>query len=80
MPNKHQTPQYQIPLTGKVRWNQIAAYMPISKETARKLSIDGKFPPRIRFSTRCTMFDAAEINRWLESPQTYTAPQVNGGH
>lgn len=69
-----QEPHYEIPRTGKVRWNQIAAHMPISKETARKLSIEGKFPPRIRFSLRCTMYDAAEIRQWLESPQTYTAP------
>lgn len=74
MSNHQQTPQYQIPLTGKVRWNQIAAHMPISKETARKLSIEGKFPPRIRFSLRCTMYCAKELHKWLESPQTYTAP------
>ena len=63
-----------LPTTGKIRWNQLAPFMPISKEKFRKLSIEGKAPPRIRFSLRCTMFDVAECRRWLDDPMGYTAP------
>ncbi|MGL4767960.1 MAG: helix-turn-helix transcriptional regulator [Formosimonas sp.] len=74
---KHQSHQpNQIPAAGMVRWSQIAALMPISKETARKLALKGKFPPPLRFSLRCTMYRCEEIHKWLAAPLDYQAPAI----
>ncbi len=64
----------QLPREGKLRWRQLEPFMPISRELARRLSVEGKFPPRIRYGLRCTFWDAQEIHRWLQSPADYTAP------
>lgn len=69
--HKRHTPQ-ALPQTGKLRWSQLEPFMPISRETWRRLSIEGKAPPPIRFSIRCTMWDAAEVHRWLSDPMGYT--------
>ena len=64
----------ELPQTGKLRWSQLAPFMPISRETWRQLSLKGNAPPPIRFSVRCTMWDAAECHRWLADPMGYTYP------
>ena len=74
MPRNKSKPLQELPTTGKVRWNQLAPFMPISRETFRRLAIEGKAPPPIRFSLRCTMFDASECHKWLADPMNYTAP------
>ena len=74
MPRNKSKPLQELPTTGKVRWNQLAPFMPVSRETFRKLGIEGKAPPPIRFSLRCTMFDAGECRKWLDDPMNYTAP------
>lgn len=74
MPRNKSKPLQELPTTGKVRWNQLAPFMPVSRETFRKLAIEGKAPPPIRFSLRCTMFDAGECRKWLDDPMNYTAP------
>lgn len=74
MPRNKTSTLQVLPTTGKVRWSQLAPFMPVSRETFRKLAIEGKAPPPIRFSLRCTMFDASECHRWLADPMGYTAP------
>lgn len=71
--HKRRVPQ-ALPQTGKLRWSQLEPFMPISRETWRKLSLEGKAPPSIRFSVRCTMWDASEVHRWLADPMAYTYP------
>ena len=72
-PSKRIAP-VELPKTGKLRWSQLAPFMPISRETWRKLSLEGKAPPSIRFSVRCTMWVASEVHRWLSDPMAYTYP------
>lgn len=80
--HKRPVPQ-ELPKTGKLRWSQLEPFMPVSRETWRKLSLEGKAPPSIRFSVRCTMWDASEVHRWLADPVGYfypvTTPRPRGG-
>lgn len=60
-----------LPLTGKSRWSRIAKFSPVSRETFRKLSKEGKAPRPERMGVRCTFFDNAELHRWLADPINY---------
>lgn len=62
-----------LPLTGKSRWSRIAKFSPVSRETFRKLSKEGKAPKPERMGVRCTFFDNAELHRWLADPINYRA-------
>ena len=66
----------ELPTVGKLRWKQFAKFLPVSRETWRKLSHEGKAPPPIRFSVRCTMWDAGEVRRWISDPMGYIAPKL----
>ncbi|CAJ0732864.1 MULTISPECIES: helix-turn-helix transcriptional regulator [Ralstonia] len=63
-----------LPQDGVSRFTQIAAFLPFSRETWRKLVRDGKAPQPIRIGDRCTVWKNADIHAWLASPNTY---QVN---
>jgi prophage regulatory protein len=60
-----------LPLTGKSRWPKIAKFSPVSRETFRKLSKEGKAPQPERMGVRCTFYDNAELHRWLADPVNY---------
>ena len=74
MRNQTKPVVHELPKTGMVRWRQIEPWMPVSRETMRRLSIEGKAPPRIRFGLRCSFWQAEEIHKWLADPMNYTAP------
>ncbi|SDX38124.1 helix-turn-helix transcriptional regulator [Nitrosomonas oligotropha] len=60
-----------IPAIGKTRWPKIAQFSPVSRETFRKLSKEGKAPQPERMGIRCTFYDNAELHRWLADPINY---------
>ena len=62
-----------LPLTGKSRWSRIAKFSPVSRETFRKLSIEGRAPQPERIGIRCTFYDNQELHRWLADPVNYRA-------
>ena len=62
-----------LPITGKSRWSRIAKFSPVSKETFRKLSIEGRAPQPERIGIRCTFYDNQELHRWLADPVNYRA-------
>ncbi|GJL73135.1 MAG: hypothetical protein NMNS01_23340 [Nitrosomonas sp.] len=66
-------PNTPIPLTGKSRWARIAPHIPVSREVFRKLGDKGRAPLPIRLTLRCSVFDNAEIHRWLADPAKYRA-------
>jgi prophage regulatory protein len=61
-----------LPFTGKSRWSKIAKFSPVSRETFRKLSLQGKAPQPERLGTRCTYYDNSEVHRWLKDPANYS--------
>ena len=62
-----------LPLTAKSRWSRIAKFSPVSRETFRKLSIEGRAPQPERIGIRCTFYDNQELHRWLADPVNYRA-------
>lgn len=60
-----------LPLTGKSRWSAIKKFSPVSRETFRKLSLEGKAPQPERMGIRCTYYDNAEMHKWLKDPVNY---------
>lgn len=65
--------QLKIPLDGKSRWEQLRHFIPVSRETWRKLCKAGKAPQPERVSLRCTVYDNAQIHLWLSNPSAYHA-------
>lgn len=67
-----------LPLVGKSRWEQLQHFVPVSRETWRKLCKSGKAPRPERISLRCTVWDNAQIHLWLADPIAYRAlPEGN---
>lgn len=63
----------ELPLSGLSRWEQIAQFIPVSRETWRKLVKAGKAPRGKHLTQRCTFYDNAEIRRWIADPASYRA-------
>lgn len=60
-----------LPITGKSRWSKVARFSPVSRETFRKLSLEGKAPQPERLGIRCTYYDNHELHKWLADPVNY---------
>lgn len=71
MQKDKQTTPAVLPLTGKSRWRTIAKFSPVSRETFRKLSKEGRAPQPERLGIRCTYFDNTELHKWLADPVNY---------
>jgi len=63
----------KLPFHGQSRWAQIEPFVPFSRETARKLELQGRFPKRIRITERCSLFPNCELHRWFADPAGYRA-------
>lgn len=61
-----------LPDGGFCRWNDIKPFMPISRETFRKMGIAGKAPRPTRMGIRCSYFNNSEIKQWFANPMAYT--------
>ncbi|MDG0067944.1 transcriptional regulator [Burkholderia sp. IO2] len=65
-----------LPRVGLSKWAQIAPFIPVCRESWRKLGLAGKAPQPIRMSRTCSVYSNAEVHRWLADPLGYaTAPQ-----
>jgi prophage regulatory protein len=60
-----------LPIVGMSRWNTLSHFVPISRESWRKLVNAGKAPKPVKLSERCTMYSNAEVHRWLADPAGY---------
>lgn len=64
-----------LPAIGMCRWDTLSRFVPISRESWRKLVIAGKAPKPVKLSARCTMYPNAEVHRWLADPAGYRAAE-----
>lgn len=62
-----------LPTIGMCRWDTLSHFVPISRESWRKLVNAGKAPKPVKLSERCTMYPNAEVHRWLADPAAYRA-------
>jgi len=62
-----------LPEVGLLKWRQIAPFLPVGRETWRKLVLAGKAPQPVRFSATCAAYYAAEVHKWLADPLNYVA-------
>ncbi|MFC0131386.1 helix-turn-helix transcriptional regulator [Massilia eurypsychrophila] len=60
-----------LPTVGMCRWDTLSRFVPISRETWRKLVKAGKAPKPVKLSERCTMYSNAEVHRWMSDPTAY---------
>jgi predicted DNA-binding transcriptional regulator AlpA len=62
-----------LPQVGMSRWEQLRHFIPVSRESWRKLVIAGKAPKPVKLTERCTMYSNVEVHRWLADPANYQA-------
>ncbi|GAB2885972.1 hypothetical protein GCM10027093_21300 [Paraburkholderia jirisanensis] len=63
-----------LPGIGLLKWRQISPFLPVGRETWRKLVLSGKAPQPVRFSKTCVAYRAEDIHLWLADPVGYVAP------
>ncbi|WP_232442859.1 transcriptional regulator [Burkholderia ubonensis] len=61
-----------LPTIGLSKWAQIAPFIPMCRESWRKLGLAGKAPQPIRMSRTHACYSNAEVHRWLEDPLNYS--------
>ncbi|WP_346779503.1 transcriptional regulator [Burkholderia sp. Ac-20345] len=62
-----------LPRVGLSKWAQIAPFIPMCRESWRKLGIAGKAPQPIRMSRTHSAYKNSEVHRWQENPLGYVA-------
>jgi predicted DNA-binding transcriptional regulator AlpA len=67
-----------LPSIGFSRWPQIAPFVPMGRETWRKLVRTGKAPQPTYFSKTCAAYRNEDIHKFLADPLNYTADVVAG--
>jgi predicted DNA-binding transcriptional regulator AlpA len=65
------TERAALPQTGFSRWDQLGPFLPIKRETWRKLGLAGRAPKPIRIGPRITVWDNALVHKWLANPEGY---------
>jgi prophage regulatory protein len=64
-----------LPRTGKSRWRQLQYFIPVSRETWRKLQKENRAPRPQLFGKRCALWDNSEVHDWLSDPSAYRVPE-----
>jgi prophage regulatory protein len=72
-PSRQNAQPVTLPTVGMSRWNTLSYFVPISRESWRKLVNAGRAPQPVKLSERCTMYSNAEVHRWLADPAAYEA-------
>lgn len=57
--------------TGLSKWPQIQPFLPIGRETWRKLGLAGKAPRPIKLSETCSVYRNEQVLRWIADPLNY---------
>ncbi len=60
-----------LPRVGLSKWAQIAPFIPMSRESRRKLGLAGEAQQLIRFSPTHSVYSNAEVHRWIADPLNY---------
>ena len=70
----HSTPDNKnLPTIGLSKWAQIAPFLPVGRETWRKMTLAGKAPQPIRLTEKCTVYKNEEVHKYLADPLGYKA-------
>ncbi|KWN75191.1 helix-turn-helix transcriptional regulator [Burkholderia ubonensis] len=67
-----------LPRVGLSKWAQIAPFIPMCRESWRKLGLAGKAPQPIRLSSTHSVYSNAEVHRWLADPLGFVTPPPEG--
>ncbi|ADG18849.1 conserved hypothetical protein [Paraburkholderia atlantica] len=62
-----------LPRNGCSRWADLKPFIPVRRETWRKLCLNGRAPKAAKLSLRCTVRNNADVHRWLADPVGYRA-------
>ena len=62
-----------LPAIGLSRWHQIARFVGVSRETWRKLVLQGRAPQKIALGEGTSLYQNSEIHKWLANPIEYRA-------
>ena len=68
-----QSERTTLPHDGMSRFKQFQTFLPISRETWRKLVSEGKAPTPVRMGSRCTMWKNSDLHAFLADPLNYRA-------
>ena len=66
-----QTERTTLPKDGMSRFKQFQTFLPISRETWRKLVRDKRAPQPIRMGARCTLWRNEQLHEFLNDPLNY---------
>jgi len=62
-----------LPRVGLSKWAQIAPFIPMCRESWRKLVNAGRAPRPIRLTASCSMYRNEDVLAWLADPLGYRA-------
>lgn len=65
-----------LPEVGFSRRDQLQYFIPVSRETWRKLVKSGRAPQPQRWTERCTVYSNEEVHRWMKDPAGYQAQPI----
>ena len=68
-----QSERTTLPKDGMSRFKQFQTFLPISRETWRKLVRDKRAPQPVRMGVRCTMWKNSDLHAFLADPLNYRA-------
>ena len=60
-----------LPPIGRSKFSQIEPFIGMCRESWRKLGLAGKAPRPIRLTSSCSLYDNAEVHRWISDPARY---------
>jgi prophage regulatory protein len=59
-------PQAQVAITRTIRRNELREIVPLADTTIYDMEQRGEFPRRFYLTSRCVVWDLAEVEAWLE--------------
>lgn len=62
-----------LPRVGLSTWRMIAPFIPMCRESWRKLVVAGRAPQPIRLTSSCSMYRNEDVLEWLADPIGYRA-------
>jgi predicted DNA-binding transcriptional regulator AlpA len=65
-----------LPRIGRSKFSQIEPFIGMCRESWRKLGLIGRAPRPIRLTSSCSLYDNAEVHRWIADPAGYRAHET----
>lgn len=60
-----------LPMDGFSRWEDVAAFVTLGRESIRLLEAQGRFPRRLKLTPRTAVWSNIELHRWAANPAGY---------